>query len=50
MRAIVNDSSLGKLVVTVILLIGLAIWLKLERSQIPSCGTNCPTDISATRR
>jgi hypothetical protein len=45
-----NDSGLGKLVVTVILLIGLAIWLKLERSQLPGCGANCPTDFSASRR
>ena len=45
-----NDSGLGKLVVTVILLISLAIWLKWERSQLPGCGTNCPTDFSASRR
>ena len=50
MKAIMNDSGLGKLVVTVILLISLAIWLKWERSQLPGCGTNCPTDFSASRR
>jgi hypothetical protein len=45
-----NDSGLSKLVVTVILLIGVAIWLKWERSQLPGCGTNCSTDFSASRR
>jgi hypothetical protein len=45
-----GDSVLAKLVVTVVVLIALAIWLKLERSQLPNCGNNCPTDISASRR
>jgi hypothetical protein len=46
-----NDSVLAKLVVTVIVLIALAIWLKLDRSHLPGCSSsNCPTDISASRK
>jgi hypothetical protein len=45
-----NDSVLGKLVVTVIVLVALAIWLKLDRSHRPGCSSNCPTDISASRK
>ncbi len=45
-----DDSVLAKLVVTVVVLIALTIWLKLERSHLPSCDNNCPTDISAIRR
>ena len=45
-----NDSVLAKLVVTVIVLIALAIWLKLDRSHLPRCSSNCPTDISANRK
>jgi len=45
-----NDSVLGKLVVTVIVLVALAIWLKLDRSHQPGCSGNCPTDISASRK
>jgi hypothetical protein len=44
-----SDSILAKLVVTVIILIGLTIWLTLEKHQ-PGCQNNCPTDISASRK
>jgi hypothetical protein len=47
---IMNDSSLARLVVTVIVLVGFAVWLKVERTELRSCGTNCPTDISASHR
>jgi hypothetical protein len=45
-----NDSSVAKLVVTVIVLIGFAVWLKAERDASRGCSANCPTDISASRR
>jgi hypothetical protein len=45
-----NDSSLARLVVTVIVLVGFAVWLKAERTELRGCGTNCPTDISASHR
>jgi hypothetical protein len=45
-----NDSVLAKLVVTAIVLIALAIWLNLDRSHLPACSGNCPTDISASRK
>ena len=45
-----NDSSLAKLVVTVILLISFALWRAAERAERPDCGVNCPTDISASRK
>jgi hypothetical protein len=45
-----SDRTLAKLVVTVIILIGFATWLKAEREALPGCGGNCPTDISASRR
>lgn len=47
---IMNDSTLAKLVVTVIVLVGFAVWLKAERTESRACGTNCPTDISASHR
>jgi hypothetical protein len=47
---IMNDSTLAKLVVTVIVLVGFAVWLKAERTESRTCGTNCATDISASRR
>jgi hypothetical protein len=37
-------------VVTVIFLVGFMLWLASERSQKDGCWTNCPTDISASRR
>jgi hypothetical protein len=46
----VNDSTLARLVVTVIILISFAIWRSSERAQRPDCGINCPTDISASRK
>jgi hypothetical protein len=47
---IVNQLGLAKLVLIVVASIGLAIWLKSERSQaLYGCQT-CPTDISASRR
>ena len=45
-----NDSTLAKLVVTVIILITFAVWRASDRIQRPDCGTNCPTDISASRK
>jgi hypothetical protein len=45
-----SDSILAKLVVTVIVLIGFAIWLTSEKHQPPGCQNNCPTDISASRK
>ena len=45
-----NDSTLAKLVVTVIILVSFAIWRSSERTQQPGCGINCPTDISASRK
>jgi hypothetical protein len=45
-----SDHLLARLVATVIALIGFAVWLGSERSQQHGCRTNCPTDISASRR
>jgi hypothetical protein len=45
-----SDSSLARLVVTVIILISFAVWRSSERAQRPDCGINCPTDISASRK
>jgi hypothetical protein len=45
-----NDRLLARLVVTVIVLIGFTMWLASERSQQRGCQTDCPTDISASRR
>jgi hypothetical protein len=45
-----SDSSLARLVVTVIVLISFAVWRSSERAQRPDCGINCPTDISASRK
>jgi hypothetical protein len=45
-----NDSTLARLVVTVILLISFAVWRASERAERPHCGVNCPTDISASRK
>jgi hypothetical protein len=45
----VNENALAKLVVTVIVLISLAIWIKAERYQ-RACGVDCPTDFSASRK
>ena len=50
MVGIVTNSGLARLISTVVVLIGLAIWLKSERSQTPHGCQNCPTDISASRR
>jgi hypothetical protein len=49
-RALMSDSTLARLVVTVIVLIGFALWLKTERDASRGCGADCPTDISASRR
>jgi hypothetical protein len=46
----VSDSVLAKLVVTVIVLIGFAVWQWSEHNRPPNCGNNCPTDISASRK
>jgi hypothetical protein len=45
----VNENALAKLVVIVIVLISLAVWVKLERYQ-RTCGVDCPTDFSASRK
>jgi hypothetical protein len=45
----VNENALAKLVVTVIVLISLAFWIKLERYQ-QACGVDCSTDFSAIRK
>jgi hypothetical protein len=45
-----SDSTLAKLVVIVIVLIGFAALLKSERDASRGCSANCPTDISASRR
>ena len=45
-----NDSTLAKLVVTVIVLIGFAVWLKVDRDASRGCDADCPTEISASRR
>jgi hypothetical protein len=45
-----SDRTLARLVVTVIVLVGFAIWLKAERDASRGCGADCPTDISASRR
>jgi hypothetical protein len=45
-----NDSVLAKLVVRGIVSIAPAIWLKLDRSHQARCSSNCPTDISASRK
>jgi hypothetical protein len=46
----VVDSSLARLVALVVVLIGLAVWLKSERDQTQHGCQSCPTDISASRR
>jgi hypothetical protein len=46
----VNDSSLAKLVATVVILIGLAVWLKAERDKLLGCHLACPTDFSASSK
>jgi hypothetical protein len=44
-----SNSVLTKLIVTVIILI--AFWVGMTLDRHPSdCGTNCPTDISSSRR
>lgn len=45
-----SESTLARLVVTVILLISFAVWRSSERAERPNCGVNCPTDISASRK
>ena len=45
-----SDSTLAKLVVTVIILVSFALWLKVDRDASRGCGVDCPTDISASRR
>jgi hypothetical protein len=45
-----SNRLLARLVVTVIVLIGFTMWLASERSQQHGCQTDCPTDISASRR
>jgi hypothetical protein len=45
-----SDRTLARLVVTVIVLVGFAIWLNAERDASRGCGADCPTDISASRR
>jgi hypothetical protein len=50
MGEMMNDSSLAKLVVTFVVLIGLAFWLKAERNKLLGCHINCPTDFSASSR
>jgi len=47
---IVNDSSLAKLVVTFVVLIGLAFWLKAERNKLLGCYINCSTNFSASSK
>jgi len=47
---LVNESILAKLVVTVIVLIGLTIWMAAERRQSHGCKINCATDFSASRK
>jgi hypothetical protein len=49
-RGIVNDSVLAKLVATVVILIGLTVWVRSERDQPRGCDINCPTDIPASPR
>jgi hypothetical protein len=50
MWAIMSDSTVARLVVTVVVLVGFAVWLKAERDASRGCGGDCPTDISAIRR
>jgi hypothetical protein len=45
-----SDRTLARLVVTVIVLVGFAIWLNAERDASRGCGVDCPTDISAIHR
>jgi hypothetical protein len=45
-----SDRTLTRLVVTVIVLVGFAVWLNAERDASRGCGADCPTDISASRR
>jgi hypothetical protein len=44
-----NENALAKLVVIVTVLISLAVWAKSER-YLRTCGVDCPTDISASRK
>jgi hypothetical protein len=45
-----NDSVLARLVVTIVVLIGFAVWLDAELTYKRSCEPNCSTDFSAIRR
>jgi hypothetical protein len=46
----VSDGILSKVVVTIIVCIGFAVWLSSDREERPGCGVHCPTDFSANRR
>jgi hypothetical protein len=43
-----SDGLLGRLVVTVVVLIGFTLWAASEKQRAPGCQNNCPTDISAS--
>src|SRR5580698_10140534 len=45
-----SDGLLGRLVVTVAVIIGFTLWLASEKHRAPGCRHNCPTDISASRK
>jgi hypothetical protein len=45
-----SDGLLGRLVVTVAVIIGFTLWLASEKHRAPGCQHNCPTDISASRK
>jgi hypothetical protein len=45
-----SDGLLGRLVVTVAVIIGFTLWLASEKHLAPGCQHNCPTDISASRK
>jgi hypothetical protein len=44
-----SDGLLGRLVVTVAVIIGFTLWIASEK-HAPSCQHNRPTDISAIRK
>jgi hypothetical protein len=45
-----SDGLLGRLVVTVAVVIGFTLLLASEKHRAPGCQRDCPTDISASRK
>ncbi|MGY4479385.1 hypothetical protein [Bradyrhizobium sp. USDA 3364] len=45
-----NHDALAKLTVTIIVLVALLVWRVADQKKSIECGTNCPTDLSASRK